>query len=140
MKFNVYTFENVQAVSASRFATYCKPGLMEGPMSGPMKPLATYGSTREESVAGMKQKLQDLLDVCSTKFLGSEEVEITPTKSENPLVPCAAVVAAIARYNEQHPSSRVTVDELKWNNVQKCFFFERNGMLHGVELDGYIHT
>ncbi len=51
-----------------------------------------------------------------------------------------AVVAAIVKYNKQHAEAKVMYGELRWDGAQKCYFFMRNGMLHGVELDGYIHT
>ena len=30
--------------------------------------------------------------------------------------------------------------ELEWDYTMGCYYFVRNGMFHGVEVDGYIHT
>jgi hypothetical protein len=49
------------------------------------------------------------------------------------------VVVALARYNEQH-GSNIMMEELKWDALNKCYYFMRAGMYHGVELNGHIHT
>ena len=51
------------------------------------------------------------------------------------------VRAAIERYNVRHPSvTPVTAEELRFDCLCGFYSFERNGMFHGVELDGHIHT
>lgn len=150
MKFDVYVFEQLRAPETGRFAAYCKPGFIEGPLAGTMKPMAAYGATREEAVKELTQNLKSLVEVCalgnsSTRFIGCDEVNIAVspcvlTDNLGKLLP-SPVVAAIDKYNHQHMSTiPVVYNELRWDSIQKCYFFERNGMLHGVELDGYIHT
>ncbi len=61
-----------------------------------------------------------------------------------------AVMAGIVRYATQHGSRNnpsqegAVLDEvvngLQWDFMCGCYFFVRNGMYHGVELDGHIHT
>lgn len=32
------------------------------------------------------------------------------------------------------------IADTKYDNLNRCWFFIRNGMFHGVEADGHIHT
>lgn len=58
------------------------------------------------------------------------------------------VVDAIKKYCEQHsnepyPPNIVDMlgpDLLKWHSLMGCYFFIRNNIFHGVEIDGHIHT
>ena len=50
------------------------------------------------------------------------------------------VKAGIERYNQRHEGANVTLEELVWYGTMGCYGFTRNGMFHGVELDGHIHT
>ncbi len=50
------------------------------------------------------------------------------------------VKEAIENYNRQHPEANLKEEELQWDGLMGCYSFERSGMYHGVELDGYIHT
>lgn len=53
------------------------------------------------------------------------------------------VYDAIIRYSKRHdanPVEMLSPDNLKWDGIMGCYFFYRNGMFHGVEIDGHIHT
>lgn len=55
----------------------------------------------------------------------------------------AAVKQGLERYGKQQGLSASTADlckMLQWDALNGCYYFERHGMYHGVELDGYIHT
>ncbi len=58
----------------------------------------------------------------------------------------AEVNAALKRYAERHtredePLTHLTMLQLvQWDALNGCYYFIRNGMYHGVELDGHIHT
>lgn len=62
-----------------------------------------------------------------------------------------AVHAALRAWAKAHPSRvqhSLTGEErtvpwvpfVSWDSMNGCYFFEANGMYHGVELDGHIHT
>lgn len=52
-----------------------------------------------------------------------------------------AVTAAIVRFSRQHNSvSAAILETLQWDAINGCYYFTINGMYHGVELIGYIHT
>jgi hypothetical protein len=62
-----------------------------------------------------------------------------------------AVRDSLVRWAKQHPSKvrdTITGEEsvlpmppsVEWDGMNGCYYFIRNGMYHGVELDGYIHT
>lgn len=49
------------------------------------------------------------------------------------------VKAGVARYCGQHGIQTTDID-LKWDALNRNYYFVRNGMYHGVELDGHVHT
>jgi len=61
------------------------------------------------------------------------------------------VTQALQRWAKQHPTKMVdpltglecdvaVPPAVEWNSLGGHYFFYANGMYHGVELDGYIHT
>lgn len=50
-----------------------------------------------------------------------------------------AVTAGLKRYCEQHSIDPKSID-LQWDSLNGCYCFTRNGMYHGIELNGYVHT
>ncbi len=86
-------------------------------------------------------KYEDVIAVIDESI---KEVEMSNCNS-NPSIP-VPVKEAIDRYAKQH---KLTTEEhvnllspanLRWDSLNKCFFFWRNGVYHGVEVDGYLHT
>ena len=62
-------------------------------------------------------------------------------RRRKPEVVPQTVTAALERYNRNHPKVvPVTPEELRFDTLCGCYSFDRNGMFHGVELDGHIHT
>ena len=53
-----------------------------------------------------------------------------------------AVRAAIERYASRHEGVNAAelLAALAWDSICGCYYFTREGMFHGVELDGHIHT
>jgi len=58
-----------------------------------------------------------------------------------------AVVEGVRRYCRQHqgdsgglPDASELIASLRWDGLMGCYWFERSGMYHGVELDGSVHT
>lgn len=53
-----------------------------------------------------------------------------------------AVIAGLTRYCSQHESVSLAdlLEILQFDCLCGCYYFDRNGMYHGVELNGYIHT
>ena len=45
--------------------------------------------------------------------------------------------AVLASMTRRYPEF---LKDLKWDGLNRCYFFIRAGMFHGVELDGHIHT
>lgn len=54
----------------------------------------------------------------------------------------SAVVAGLERFTRQHPSETLAglLERLGWDALCGCFYFWRDGVFHGVEVDGHIHT
>ena len=48
-----------------------------------------------------------------------------------------AVKVALERWAKFHKHS---IPELSWDGLMGCYYFVANGIFHGVELDGHIHT
>jgi hypothetical protein len=56
------------------------------------------------------------------------------------LVPAAVVCAIRLKFSESSMKFEQVMKQLKYDSVLKCFTFTHAGMLHGVEMDGDIHT
>lgn len=51
------------------------------------------------------------------------------------------VILAIRRKYEPHTAiSNDVIRTLQWDSLNGCYYFIRDGLYHGIELDGYIHT
>jgi hypothetical protein len=58
-----------------------------------------------------------------------------------------AVLEGVRRYARQHqgdsggaPDASELVASLRFDTLMGCYYFERAGVYHGVELDGQVHT
>ena len=73
---------------------------------------------------------------------GEEFAKATVSKSKGELGP--VIIDALKRYASQHGLSTgelvVLIGQTKYDSLNGCPFFVRNGMYHGIEKDGHIHT
>lgn len=45
--------------------------------------------------------------------------------------------ASVAERTSEHVK---LLADITWDSMNGCYYFVRNGMYHGVETDGHIHT
>lgn len=58
--------------------------------------------------------------------------------------PTEIVIQALVRWaknrNFTEQQTKELITDTKYDALNRCWFFIRNGMFHGVEADGHIHT
>ena len=90
-------------------------------------------------------KLTDETSTDATKGItmtGIEFAQATIAKDDNALP--APVSAAVYRYASQHGLTHIAAKELadtvRYDSLNRCHYFVRGGIFHGIEADGYLHT
>lgn len=57
------------------------------------------------------------------------------------IVPQAVIDSVKLKYAEQPFFANDVLNDLKYDHLNKCWYFNRGGIYHGIEeKDGYIHT
>ncbi len=55
-------------------------------------------------------------------------------------IPTEVILAIRKKFFPNTARSNDVIRDLKWDNLNGCYYFTYAGMYHGVETDGYIHT
>jgi hypothetical protein len=55
-------------------------------------------------------------------------------------IPAAVIEAIQRKFFPDVEQIRKVLAELRYDSLNRCWYFTHAGMYHGVEEDGYIHT